>query len=400
MRLAFFSPVNPIRSGISDYSESLLWELRHLAEIDLFVNGYEPSEEWILKGFRIIDCEGTDPCSQLSDYDAVLYQMGGTPSHHEYIYRTMLRYPGVLVLHDLMYQGFFGNLLLRQGKLKEYVELMERYYGEEGVNLAQEILDGRPPPIEVLRRYPLNEEMVHAATGVIVHSQFARDEVLGTRPDCRIQLIPHHDFGWSDEAAGCDESTIRSIARQELGIEEDMTVFASFGLIVPTKRIEVALRAFRELRRSMKNARYYLVGEPKYHIHDYIRFLQLEDHVTITGHVPLDRFRQFLDATDVCINLRFPSQGETSGATLRMLALGKPVVVTHQAWFAELPDDACAKLEVDIHEEETLAAFLEALSREPAYRRQMGINAHRHIAETCSVSKIAELYQDFLMGYS
>jgi glycosyltransferase involved in cell wall biosynthesis len=308
----------------------------------------------------------------------------------------MLRHPGVLVLHDLMYQGFFEDLLLKEGKRKEYERMMERFYAEEGVQLAKEVLAGRPPPFEVLRRYPLNEEMVHAARGIIVHSEFARKEIQESRPEVPIELIPHHDFGWSDREASYEESRVRASARRQLGIDEQETMFASFGLIVPTKRIEVALRAFAELRRSVKNAHYYLVGEPKYHVYEYIRFLQLEDHVTITGHVPLDSFRRFLDAADVCINLRFPSQGETSGVTLRMLALGKPVVVTDHAWFAELPDDSCVKLGVDVHEDVSLAAFLEALSTEPAYRAEMGANAHRYASEVCSVRKVAGQYRDFI----
>jgi glycosyltransferase involved in cell wall biosynthesis len=390
--------VNPVRSGISDYSEALLAELRHSAEIDLFVHGYQPSEEWVRGHFKVIDCSEIDPCPQLGEYDCVLYQMGGTPSHHEYMYRIMLRHPGVLVLHDLMYQGFFEELLLKQGKVEEYVALMERCYGEQGVKIAQEILAGRPPPFEVLLRYPLNKEMVDAAKGVVVHSEFARQEVQRTNPSVRARLIPSHDYGWSIRGTDYDESKIRALARHALGIDEKQTMFASFGLIAPTKRIEVALRAFAEVKRSLRKARYYLVGEPTYHIHDYIRFLQLEDYVTVTGHVPMERFRLFLDAADVCVNLRYPSQGETSAAALRMLALGKASIVTDHAWFSELPDDTCAKVGVDMYEENTLVAFLKALSREGDYRAQMGANAHRYVSDTCSVRKVAGQYRDFVLA--
>jgi hypothetical protein len=36
MRVAFFSPLPPERSGIADYSEALLEPLRHLAEVEVF----------------------------------------------------------------------------------------------------------------------------------------------------------------------------------------------------------------------------------------------------------------------------------------------------------------------------------------------------------------------------
>ncbi len=43
MRIAYFSPLNPVESGISDYSEDLLPWLAAYLDIDLFVDGYRPS---------------------------------------------------------------------------------------------------------------------------------------------------------------------------------------------------------------------------------------------------------------------------------------------------------------------------------------------------------------------
>jgi hypothetical protein len=38
MRIAFFTPLNPVRSGISDYSEELLPFLGDLADIDIIAD--------------------------------------------------------------------------------------------------------------------------------------------------------------------------------------------------------------------------------------------------------------------------------------------------------------------------------------------------------------------------
>ena len=43
MKLAVFSPLNPLRSGISDYTEQLLPYLARFADVDLFVAGFRPS---------------------------------------------------------------------------------------------------------------------------------------------------------------------------------------------------------------------------------------------------------------------------------------------------------------------------------------------------------------------
>ena len=43
MKLAYFSPLSPQRSGISDYSEELLPYLAEGSEIALFVDGFQPA---------------------------------------------------------------------------------------------------------------------------------------------------------------------------------------------------------------------------------------------------------------------------------------------------------------------------------------------------------------------
>ena len=46
-----------------------------------------------------------------------------------------------------------------------------------------------------------------------------------------------------------------------------------------------------------------------------------------------------ISATDLCLNLRYPTAGETSASLLRILAVGRPVVVSDYADFGDLPAD-------------------------------------------------------------
>ena len=55
MKLAYFSPLLPHRSGISDYSEELLPYLARAAEITLFVDGFQPSNHAVTSRFEICD---------------------------------------------------------------------------------------------------------------------------------------------------------------------------------------------------------------------------------------------------------------------------------------------------------------------------------------------------------
>ena len=96
------------------------------------------------------------------------------------------------------------------------------------------------------------------------------------------------------------------------------------------------------------------------------------------------------------INLRYPSAGETSGTLIRLLGLGKAVVVSNTGAFAEIPDDCCAKIDLDATEEELLFAVLRALATDPELRRRMGENARRHIATHHSLEGSARAYADFV----
>jgi glycosyltransferase involved in cell wall biosynthesis len=97
-------------------------------------------------------------------------------------------------------------------------------------------------------------------------------------------------------------------------------------------------------------------------------------------------------ACDVCVNLRSPTMGETSGSIIRQLSLGKPVVVSDVGWFAELQDEVALKVPVDAQETETLYAALELLARDPAVREAMSAAALELARREHDLTRAADLY--------
>ncbi|HUO85893.1 MAG TPA: glycosyltransferase, partial [Thermoanaerobaculia bacterium] len=119
--------------------------------------------------------------------------------------------------------------------------------------------------------------------------------------------------------------------------------------------------------------------------------------VTVVGHVAeLDRFLDWMRAVDLAVNLRHPTAGETSGTVIRLLGLGKPLVVSDAGAFAEIPDGCAAKVPTDEREEEVLAAYLVALAGDPALAGALGEAARRHMAEHHTLAGSARGYADFL----
>src|SRR5213076_3559289 len=100
-----------------------------------------------------------------------------------------------------------------------------------------------------------------------------------------------------------------------------------------------------------------------------------------------ERLWSLMAACDAVVLLRAPTMGETSGAAIRALSLGKPLVVSDVGWFSELPDDVALKVAPDEHEVETLTAALARLP-EPA----MGEAARTYVAREHDLDRAAAQY--------
>jgi glycosyltransferase involved in cell wall biosynthesis len=122
----------------------------------------------------------------------------------------------------------------------------------------------------------------------------------------------------------------------------------------------------------------------------------LSDSVIQTGFVSHSRAQQYLDISDFCINLRYPTAGETSRSVLQLMASRKPVIVSNVGWFAELPDNACLKVDVDRFEEEMLLEYMIALSSDSKFRNAIGLNAYDYIVRHHDPRQIARDYYSFI----
>jgi glycosyltransferase involved in cell wall biosynthesis len=386
MRLAYFSPLNPARSGIADYSEELLPYLAPYAEIELVVDGYAPANAAITSRWNVID----DRAYDARRYDLALYHLGNSPAH-AYIYRRALREPGVAVLHDLVLHHLVAWLTINHGDGASYVRAMREAYGDEGALLAARELEGR----ESLNRfdYPLSESVIRASRGVIAHSRYVVDAAR--------RIAPAVPFAQINHELPPVELIPQSAARARLGLSAGASLVGSFGHIGPTKRTLVLLEAFAQVRRDVPGARLVLVGAPSPNVDVPAAVAQfgLADAVDLTGHVPFDEFVNYMAAMDVCVNLRYPTAGETSGAVLRMMAQARPVVVSRAGWFAELPGDAVVKIDVQgapSSEREQLAAALRLLLRDANLRQALGARARAHVLRVCDPASAARRYAEFL----
>lgn len=396
MRVAWFSPLPPAASGIADYSAELIPLISN--QVDL----------------RLVIADGADVAPALRDLAPVstvdsftrhgggdsvelcLYQLGNNAEFHAYMMDSLQRWPGVVVLHEFMLHHLFQGMTLARGDAAGYVEAMRYAYGDMGVAAARRLVD-HGLPLDVWA-FPLFERVVDASRGLIVHSEAVRRRVLRSRPSARIERIPHH---LSLAALPGGEAASKSSARRALGLPEDAFVVGSFGLVTPHKRLEVIRRAFARLRRRRPEAVLLVAGEisPYYNASDWIDSGS-EAGIVVTGRLSLPNLLQAMVACDVAVNLRHPTGGETSGTLMRLLGIGRPVIVSDTGAFAEIPEGCCIHLPLDLREEDLLVAYLTRLAEDPTLATAIGGCARRYMRDHHALADSARLYVQALHRFA
>lgn len=387
-RVAWWSPLPPDPSGIADYAEELLPHLARRWDVELFVDGGQVTGP-LAEAHRIHDPHDAE--GALDRFDAVLYHLGNNPAHSG-AYEALLRRPGLVVLHDASLAHLVIGRTHLAGRTDRFFAELRAQYGDRAVEtIRRHFYLHEPAPWDVdPLRYPLFGRALGAAHAVLVHSRFAAAVLAAAAPRLPVEVVEHHCLAPPAGVAS---------AKSAPG-EGRPVVFCTAGYLTPAKRIDVVLRALARLRGRLP-FRYRLVGDvpASYPLFGLIRDHGLLDEVELVGRVSKDRLYEELAAADVCVNLRHPTSGETSGIVQRALAAGRPVVVNDTGWFGELPGDCAVKVAVGEGEVPALATVLEALARDPERRLAMSRAALRYAAGLTPASRAAA-YDAFVRRHS
>jgi glycosyltransferase involved in cell wall biosynthesis len=363
VKVAYYSPLPPARSGIADYSALLLPALER--RVDVVV---------VRRRSR----------RRQPRADVALYHIGNDPRHHWWIVEALRRRPGVVVLHDFVLHHLVAGLTLGRGRAEGYLDAMQREAGAVGRMLAHGVIDGVLPPLWETRpeEFPLTGEVLSAATGVIAHSAYVEQRVRAHAYAGPVWRVPHP--AWPPP----------ELAPTEL--PQGRTVIGCFGHLNPAKRLPELLEAYGRLRRHVPEALLLLVGSlsPGLELGPAYERLGLRpgEDVIRMDYVDETQLWSLLTACDVIVSLRSPTMGETSGSVIRAMTAGRPLVVSEVGWFAELPDEVALKVPVGEGEIEALADALDALARRPDRRREMAEAARALAAGEHDVERVAEAY--------
>ena len=339
MRIAWFSPLPPMRSGISAYSVDLLPHLATEHAIDVFVDVSEhprptPAEAG-LEGIDSITISSAHDFlwrHQRSHYDLIVYQMGNATCH-DYMWPYVIRHPGLVVLHDGQLHHSRARRLLHLGRPDDY--RVEFAYSHPDVRpaAAEYAVAGHPGMHYYF--YPMLRPVVERARLLAVHNARLAADLRATHPGTRIEVVT---MGVPDPANGGESLPYENIRRRH-GIADSSLLLVAFGLQTPEKRITSVLHAMRATTSIAPDVHLLLVGQDVTHLDvlgEAERF-GVADRVTMTGFVDDDSISDYLAAADVCLCLRWPSSRETSASWLRCLAAGRATIVTDLADLVDVP---------------------------------------------------------------
>lgn len=394
MKIAWVTPFSQ-DSAIGKYSQCITDELKNHCEIDLWV----PGDELALLDteVRVVPFKSDDiRIQRLKEYDCIVYNMGDHFGFHGNIYEVSKKVKGIVILHDFVMHHFFAVYYLSHLKDNNaYIKEMSRLYGVEGQRTAADSLSGKGQPIwetDDVVKYPFFEKAIEGSLGVIVHSRFLADEVKKTYlgPVATI----YHPF-YLDPA-----NPPRPNGQASFSKFSNKVLMLTIGYINPNKRIDKVIKAIGENKSICSKVNYVIIGSYD-HNGNYFSLLQaliikygLQDRVKFLGYQPDETLYGYLARADFCLNLRFPAMEGASWSLVEQLQFGKPVIVTDNGFYSELPDDCVVKIDPN-REEEELTAMLNKLISNASFRDQIGRKGREFAIENFSSSKYCKNFLNF-----
>jgi hypothetical protein len=380
--LIYFSPFLPQRSGISDYSEILIYGLRHFFDVIIVTDDYSLENKMLYDDFEVIKYAKSN--FNFEAFPLRLYNIGNNPYLHSYIYDAAVKYPGFVILHDYILYYLAVGYFQKQGNL--YSRLYE-LAGAEALSMLKPFIKSRNNLLackDIAAKLPLNREIIQHALGILVHSRYSYDKLCIEFPGVNACIIPMVTKGVEGLSPGDD------CLKTGFGIPPDAFVVASFGFIAETKLNHKVCQAVLALNEQLPRKIYYLmVGEGS------CADAYLSPFIIKTGYVEKNIYDSIIRRCNLVANLRYPTMGETSISLIQAMSLGKTCMVTDNAWFAELPDSVVVKVPIN-NSDYAIRTLIMDLMNNAETLIKTGMNAREYVIKEHNLSMISGKIYQFL----
>lgn len=245
----------------------------------------------------------------------------------------------------------------------------------------------------------LNHSIVRHADAFLVHADVIGERILESRnaptPIARV----HHgaEPRWLDGS--------REASRADLGLPDEWRssfLLATFGALQAHKRPGVLLDALANLRRQGLDVRLLCIGDERpaeFDLQTAVAERDLSACVHVTGWLPEQDAWRAMHASNLCVNLRGPSTGGTSGGACQALSVGRGVIVSDLPELSHLPDDCVLRVAGGDGEVERLTDEIAHLCRTPERCAELEAAARAAVEDTLHWRSAARRYLEVLESY-
>ncbi len=378
--IAWVSPFPPQKTGIANYSKSLCFAMSELVHLDLYYDKVIPDQD-LRNKFQIYPIN--DLKNKFNQYDEVIYHIGNNSSFHKNIYKYAWDYPATVVLHDWNIHPFMQSSFLwtKDSYLYENALLS---YGEIGI---QELtLIKKKNNVDVFK-FPMSDSIVNRSKKVIVHSQWVKRQ-FATK---NIEVIPL----FSDIQAIPSPNEIKEFKRI-LDVSHNEYLITCLGDINLNKLPDIQIEATKRLIDNGYPVKLIFAGkiqpETKF-LFERLQGSHYANKIIVTDYLFYNKYISCLFASDVVINLRFPSMGESSATLAETLFAGKPTIIGDYNQYKEYPDDILGgKIKYNGDEIAQLVNIIKYLLENKNYRCKIAKQAKNYVEETLNINKVIKLY--------
>ncbi len=379
--LAYLSPLPPQKSGISDYSHELLFELRNHYDIDLITQGEDIKLDFTcsIKNIEFFK-------QNYSSYDRVLYHIGNS-QFHKHMFLLLKEYSGVVVLHDFYLSNIVAHIELTHYKLNFLNLSLYNSHGYKALAHRYKTED----LYDMLWDYPTNLDIIQQANGIIMHSHKPKEllkKYYNIENLKNLKVIPL----LRKAPIKKDKKAIKAL----LNLPQDSFLVCSFGTLGETKLNHQSIKAF--INSSLvndKNTYLIFVGESTDKVYkDSLKELsaKFKNKIIFTGWIDYPTYQNYLRVTDVALQLRTLWRGETSAAALDCMNYKIPTIVNANGSMSELDKDSVLMIEDEFKIEELISSL--ELLKDATLRDKISTNAQKILRTKHNPKECATLYHE------
>ncbi len=368
MKIAWLSPFPPIKSGISVYSEELVnyFNFNFSNKIDIDKITIEKNK--FIKSIDEIN---------IKNYDKIVYSIGNHPIHKK-IYNIMLRYPGIVFIHDINIHDLI-YYLNRFNKVR-YVNylLNENNIEEEDI---KKLIRGKDSIL--FQKYNMIKQTILKNYGFIVHTKNTFNIIKSINSSKDVFLLKHISVWHKFKQLDLKKNTIR------IGV---------FGYMSKNRQIDRILEIIKGFnKKSIKEYKIIFVGEDAdIELEKIINKTNTNNICEVYRNINDNRFLELMQTCDIGINIKYPYYGEMSSNIIKFMGFGIPVIVNECA-FTDIPNNTVYKIKMNNFENE-FYSILNLLENSDKIFYNINKNAYNYITEYHSIEKNANELIDFILN--